>query len=89
MVSGHDCAGDDCDDSRDDVHPGATEVCDDVDQNCDGSVLDVAGADDDGDTALDEECGGVDCDDEDAEINEEAPEVFNGALLKFLDRIKW
>ena len=31
------CGGDDCDDTRPEVHPGATEVCNDgVDQDCDG-----------------------------------------------------
>ena len=29
---------DDCDDTREDVHPGATERCDDVDQDCDEIV---------------------------------------------------
>ncbi len=28
--------GDDCDDGRGDVHPGAVETCDDVDEDCDG-----------------------------------------------------
>ncbi len=28
----------DCDDTQSDTHPGATEVCDDVDQDCDGMV---------------------------------------------------
>jgi len=33
--------GDDCDDARPDVHPGAPEVCNDgVDQDCDGAVDD-------------------------------------------------
>lgn len=30
--------GDDCDDTRADVYPGATEVCDHVDNNCNGLV---------------------------------------------------
>lgn len=30
--------GKDCDDSRADVHPGATEICDLVDNDCDGVV---------------------------------------------------
>ncbi len=30
--------GNDCDDSRADVHPGATEICDHADNNCNGEV---------------------------------------------------
>jgi len=30
--------GDDCDDTRADIYPGATEICDHADNNCDGRV---------------------------------------------------
>lgn len=43
---GHDriaCGGDDCNDGRSDVYPGAVELCDDVDQDCDGLNWDVPG----------------------------------------------
>jgi hypothetical protein len=32
------CGGDDCDDSKDTVHPGAAETCNAVDDNCNGVV---------------------------------------------------
>ncbi len=32
------CGGDDCDDSNPDVHPGAQETCNGVDDNCDGKI---------------------------------------------------
>ncbi len=32
------CGGGDCDDSHADVHPGATEVCNGIDDNCNGLV---------------------------------------------------
>jgi len=52
----------DCDDENDEVWPGATELCDEIDHDCDGSWAD-GGADDDGDGVLDAACGGDDCDD--------------------------
>ncbi len=48
----------DCDDRRDDIHPGALEVCDNLDNDCNGEVDDGAGttfyADQDGDGYGDE-----------------------------------
>jgi hypothetical protein len=42
--------GEDCDDTNAEVHPGATEVCDDaIDDDCDKSVDEDCGGDDDGD----------------------------------------
>jgi hypothetical protein len=58
----------DCDDSNGDVHPGATEVCDGLDTDCDGLADNL---DNDGDGYAPVSCGGSDCDDED-------PEAFPG-----------
>ncbi|MBW2261485.1 MAG: hypothetical protein JRG91_05875 [Deltaproteobacteria bacterium] len=65
----------DCDDSDIRAHPGAAEICDEVDNDCDGSWAD-GGADDDGDTVLDATCtGGTDCDDTDPDSYPGATEV--------------
>ncbi|GDX79956.1 hypothetical protein LBMAG42_17670 [Deltaproteobacteria bacterium] len=85
--------GTDCDDADAAVNPGATEVCDWVDQDCDGLVDDGVGPlwylDDDGDgygrplvASCSEWAGyvleGTDCDDRDATIHPGAPEVCDG-----------
>ena len=64
--------GTDCNDAAASVYPGAPEVCDGIDYNCDGSTG-YADADLDSATA----CGG-DCDDTNVAINPSASEVCDG-----------
>ena len=66
-------ADDDCDDGDEAVNPDTTEVCDDLDNNCDGATDEGFDTDTDGFTS----CGG-DCDDTDTAINPGATEECNG-----------
>ena len=74
----------DCDDGTASTYPGATEVCDGVDQNCDSAIDD--GFDSDGDSYFDVAVAGcastygvnADCDDAVASINPGATETCNG-----------
>lgn len=73
---------DDCNDTNPRIHPGAVEVCDGVDNNCDGQVdescLVCTDADFDGFFAQ-EGCGTlVDCDDFTRPINPAAAELCDG-----------
>jgi len=65
-------AQDDCDDADAAVFPGAPEVCNAIDDNCDGLVdiedPAVIDSDVDGDGFVASACGGVDCDDGDAHV---------------------
>ena len=77
------CGGDDCDDSRPTVNPGAAEICDleSIDEDCDPTTL--GEVDRDGDGFSDSRCCngdvcGEDCDDTRANTNRLAPEVCDG-----------
>jgi MYXO-CTERM domain-containing protein len=63
------CDGD-CDDYQATVYPGADEVCDGMDNDCDGSVDEDLDQDHDGYSS----CDGSDCNDFDASINPAAKE---------------
>ena len=76
--SGYVLNGDDCDDQIAAVNPNASEVCNGVDDNCDGNVDEGLSPDVDGDgyTAIGS-CGGSadDCDDNNANVNPGATEI--------------
>lgn len=72
-------AADDCDDTDPTVHPGASELCNDRDDDCDGGIDEGFDADLDGYTT----CGGGDplardCDDGDAGVHPGADEACDG-----------
>jgi hypothetical protein len=79
--------GGDCEDKNNQVHPDAAEICDSLDNNCDGLLNE--GCDDDGDKHCDSQMsvigapaicpkGGGDCDDNNKLVNPSATEICNG-----------
>ena len=82
LTDGQDLDGDgwsdqcgDCDDSAPSIFPGAPELCDGVDHDCNGVVDD---ADEDGDGFISNACGGVDCNDSDVATNPDGTESCDG-----------
>ena len=82
LTAGADSDGDgwtdlcgDCDDTNAFVFPGATELCDGLDHDCDNDIDD---ADDDEDGYISTACGGPDCDDGDANVNPAQLEACDG-----------
>lgn len=74
--------GNDCNDNNASINPGATEVCDGVDNDCDGNVdafgCNCTDADNDGFFAQEGCDTAVDCDDANNTINPNAAEICDG-----------
>ena len=77
---------DDCDDNNASIHPGQTETCDGVDENCNG-VVDEGFSDTDGDGTADcidaEDCDGLD-NDGDGLIDEDFADADNDGIADCL-----
>ncbi len=72
-IAGSSLVAGDCDDNAPLVNPGATEICNGIDDNCANGIDEGFDVDNDGYTS----CGG-DCNDNNAAVNPGATEVCNG-----------
>ncbi len=97
VESGQAIEGGDCDDANPDAYPGADEVCNGVDDNCD-SIADETepSFDQDGDGALDAgQCAGytgtapLDCDDADPGVHPGADEIAGDGIDNDCDGSLW
>ena len=68
------CAPVDCEDDNPDINPGQSEVCNLIDDNCNGGMDEEELADEDGDGVV--TC--LDCDDFNADLFPGNPEICNG-----------
>ncbi|RED44627.1 MopE-related protein [Seonamhaeicola aphaedonensis] len=77
----------DCNDSNNTISPNATEICDGIDNNCDG-LIDEGFSDTDGDGIADcidsEECDGLD-NDGDGQIDEGFPDTDGNGIADCVD----
>jgi len=79
--SGYVSNSDDCDDTNPAIHPGADEVCNGIDDNCDLQIDEGLTFDNDGDGySTSDSCEGTknDCNDAEAAINPGATEICDG-----------